>query len=91
MYHPPFKKPSEGAYRPLAKLLVGLSAALLTGCATRVEVVRELPPPELLRECPAPPVDLRTSGGLALGLLSYHDALARCNIDKKALRDWAEE
>ena len=90
MYHPLFKKPSERAYRPPALLLAGLCVALLTGCATP-QIVRELPPPELLRECPAPAVDLRTNGGLALGLLSYHDALKRCNIDKKALRDWAEE
>lgn len=79
MYHPLFKMP-----------LAGLCVAFLTAC-TAPQIVRELPPPELLRDCPAPLVDITTNGGLALGLLSYHDALARCNIDKKALRDWAEE
>jgi hypothetical protein len=79
MYHPLFKK-----------LLVGLFLAVLTGCAT-TEIVRDTPPPELLRDCPLPLVDIRTNGGLAQGLLSYHDALIRCNIDKQALREWAQK
>lgn len=76
-------------YQPRFKmLLAGLSVALLTACTTP-QIVRELPPPELLRDCPVPEVDITTNGGIALGLLSYHDALKRCNIDKEALRQWS--
>jgi hypothetical protein len=68
---------------------LALAVALLTGCST-TKVLRELPPPELLRDCLAPIVDISTNGGLAQGLLNYDDALKRCNLDKEALRDWAK-
>ena len=72
------------------KSLVALSAALLTGCGT-TKIVRDTPPAELLRDCPVPLVDITTNAGLAKGLLSYDDALKRCNLDKKALRERAED
>lgn len=86
MSHPKSKK-------RLWPLLVALAALLilLPGCATRPEYVRELPPVELLRNCPAPDVKVETNGELASTLRGYIDALAQCNIDKEALREWAKD
>jgi hypothetical protein len=71
------------------RLLVGLLAAFLTGCST-VKYVRELPPVELLRDCPVVVEQYKTNGQLALTLLEYRKALAQCNIDKESLREWAK-
>ena len=60
------------------------------GCQTAPQIVRELPPQELLVDCPVPIVETRTNGGLAAGLLAYSSALAYCNNDKQALRSWSE-
>ncbi len=79
MYQTKFKRP-----------LVGLLAAFLTGCST-VEYVRELPPAELLWDCPVVVEQLRTNGQLALTILEYRKALEQCNADKASLREWAEQ
>lgn len=87
MYRPPFKKRSWAVLMALALVLI-----LLPACSTaprQTEVVRELPPVELMRDCPTPNVDVTSNGALASTLLRYVDALALCNIDKKALREWA--
>ena len=70
--------------------LVALLVAFLPGCST-VQLVRELPPVELLRDCPAVVEKFKTNGDLATTILDYRDALATCNIDKQALREWAKD
>lgn len=78
MYHLTFKK-----------LSVGLLMAFLTGCST-TKLVRELPPPDLLADCPEVVEQLKTNGGLAWTILEYRKALSTCNIDKRSLREWAD-
>lgn len=65
-----------------------LALLSLTGCAT-TEYIRELPPAELLAECEKPAYDKTTNRGIVLGLVAYDQALALCNNDKAALREWA--
>jgi hypothetical protein len=81
-------------YQLLSKMrsqavLVGL-ILLLSGCST-VQIVRELPPVELLADCPNVVEAYQTNGQLALTILAYRDSLVKCNIDKQALREWAEQ
>jgi hypothetical protein len=67
-------------------------ALLLTGCAIpKVQYVRELPPAQLLLDCPVPETRKSTNGELAQGLHLYHWALEACNNDKQALRNWASK
>jgi hypothetical protein len=77
-------------YQLMCKMLLAGLLVALTGCATRIEYVRELPPPELLEDCKATLSEIKTNGQLAQALLASRDDLAKCNIDKKALRDWAD-
>jgi hypothetical protein len=70
----------------LAALLMALA-----GCATRIEYVRELPPPELLEDCKATLSEIRTNGQLAQAYLDAKNDLALCNIDKRSLREWAKQ
>lgn len=75
-------------------MALALVLILLPACASKPtarEVVRDLPPVELMRDCPVPEVDVMTNGALASTLLRYIDALEQCNIDKESLRKWAEE
>lgn len=73
-----------------------LLALFLTGCAaTKTEhapyAVREVPPASLLLDCPAPSVQYETNGDLAKAILAWANALGACNLDKQALREWAEQ
>lgn len=69
--------------------------AWLTGCATStpsVQTLRELPPAELLRDCPDPGfTGSATNGGVILYIDSLRATLRSCAEDKKALREWAKE
>lgn len=69
-------------------LLVALLMAL-PGCASRVQFVRELPPAELLEDCVATTSEIKTNGQLASAYLAAKNDLAKCNIDKRSLREWA--
>lgn len=64
--------------------------AFLPACST-VKYVRELPPQELLADCPAVVEQIKTNGGLANTILAYRASLSTCNIDKESLRKWAEQ
>lgn len=55
----------------------------LTGCKT---IPQTAVPESLLQPCVRPTVDVRTSAGLAQGLLDYDLALKGCNDDKDAIR-----
>ena len=81
MYHLRFKK-------PLAGLLMALTG-LLTACQTQIKYVRELPPVELLANCPTVVEQVKTNGGLAATILEYRASIGTCNIDKESLRKWA--
>lgn len=69
-----------------AALLVGL----LTACST-VQMVRELPPADLMADCPVPILEYKVNGDLAKGLVAWRNALANCNTDKESLREWASK
>lgn len=69
---------------------MGLLSLLLTACST-VKYVRELPPAELLQDCPVVAEQIKTNGQLALTILEYRKALDQCNLDKESLREWAKE
>lgn len=64
----------------------------LTGCATKLPTVLKLyPPTDLMQDCLAPTYTVATNGDLATGILLERNALALCNIDKAALREWASK
>ena len=73
------------------RLMSSLLAVLaLAGCATRApSLAPALPPVDLMQDCPAPVIDKTTNGGLARGVQALKGALKDCNLDKKALREWA--
>lgn len=85
MYHPMCKK--------LSWVVLMALVGLLTACKTAPEVryVREPPPVELLSDCPEVIEQIKTNGQLALTILAYRDSVAKCNIDKQSLREWAKE
>jgi hypothetical protein len=74
-------------HNPFFVIFLGLTVA---SCAHVTPASRVLPPVELLRDCPHPAGSAATNSSLAEWLLSYRDALRLCNIEKQALRDWAQ-
>lgn len=85
-------RPLWAVLRPVRALSLWLMPLLwLSGCSTTSSLIRELPPPELLRDCPSPVVTYRTNGELAEAIIAWRNALAKCNIDKATLREWAGE
>ena len=83
MYHLMCKQRSQ-------LVLVAL-LGLLSGCASPIKYVRELPPVELLADCPEVVEQTKTNGGLAATILDYRASLSTCNIDKRSLREWAKD
>lgn len=77
-----------------ALILAGLTSLFLTGCASTlprpVEVVRLVPDAHLLADCPVPGPVPRTNGELAQRYQDALAALAGCNDDKAALREWSK-
>ena len=71
-------------------MLVGLGAILggLGGCHATLPA-KVLPPVELIQDCPESAIDVTTNGGLAKAVPILRSDLAKCNIDKAALRAWA--
>ena len=67
---------------------MALLAALLPACST-VKYVREMPPVELLADCPEVAEQGKTNGQLAQTILAYRASVATCNTDKESLRKWA--
>ena len=75
-------------------ILAGVTALSLTACAkpssapTIVERVQYIGlPTQLLQDCTrADLTRIRSNGDLALVVLEQDDALARCNLDKAAIR-----
>lgn len=80
---------------PYKTILTGLLAVSLTACGTLSapppQIVRNLPPAELLADCPVPvkPSD-RSNAALAQWLRAYDSSLESCNADKASLREWAK-
>lgn len=84
----------------LLALLI-LSMPLLTGCGsqppvvlTKVEIIREAPPPVWLVDCtdylPNLPI-VKDNGDMALIVGPLVQAIEQCTADKRALREWAKE
>ena len=70
-----------------------IMASLLAGCST-TKIVKEYVyvhddiPATLLADCPGYDGPLDTNGDLANAYLAERQALAACNADKEALREW---
>jgi hypothetical protein len=76
-------------YQTMLKVcFVGLLVAL-PGCASKTKFLRELPPVDLLADCPEVIEKYDTNGDLVGTILDYRQALGTCNIDKESLRKWA--
>lgn len=80
---------------PYKRTLCGLTllclTALVSGCATK-GTSQILPPSSLLQDCPRPePRSIQRNADLLQLILDQDAALASCNIDKHALRQWAEK
>lgn len=73
-------------------ILIGIGAILggLGGCHTTLPT-KVLPPVELLQDCPESSIAIRTNGDLAKAVPILRQDLRVCNLDKQALRRWAEE
>lgn len=89
MYQTTSKRPSR-AILVACSACLAILAALLTGCSS-MQIVRELPPPDLLSDCPIVVERLRTNGDLVNTILAYRTALSTCTADKASLREWAED
>ena len=96
MYHLMFKKRSQarktasmGTGRMAFWVLLGLILGSLFGCST-VKVARELPPQDLLANCPVVVEQVATNGGLVSTILDYRASISTCNLDKESLREWAK-
>lgn len=63
----------------------------LAGCGTTERLIRERPPFELTADCAKPIIQVKTNRELANSLLTMADALDKCNLDKAAMRRWAEQ
>jgi hypothetical protein len=78
-------------YPRLSKLiLTGLLVLSLTlslaGCGSTLLLV---PPSDLLEDCPTSDYPVLTNQDLARLAVDRANDVARCNADKKALREWA--
>lgn len=69
-----------------------LAVALLAGCASTVpKLAPALPPVDLMQDCPVPVTGKATNGELVRAREALVGAIKDCNLDKKALRDWADK
>ena len=79
--------------KPLLLVLIGLVSLFLTACVTPSVIkeyvyVHDALPTTLLAACPGYDGPLDTNGDLANAYLAERQALAACNADKEALREW---
>jgi hypothetical protein len=63
---------------------------LLSGCFATTGGSQQPVPEEFLAECRALDREIRTNGDLAKALKDHKEALAACNLDKKAIRHWSD-
>lgn len=76
----------------LRGLAVGIALVSAGACATGAPVARiSTPPVELMADCPEPSSSANTNGELVTRFVDMRGALRACNVDKRALRRWAEE
>ena len=77
----------------LPVVLIGLGSLSLLGCSTQSVIkeyvyVHDTVPADLLASCPGYDGPLVDNGDLAQAYLGEKQALAACNADKEALREW---
>ena len=77
----------------LLPALIGLASLSLTACVTPSVIkeyvyVHDAVPSALLADCPGYAGPLVDNGDLANAYLAERQALAACNADKEALREW---
>lgn len=70
------------------RALALLIPVLLAGCVTAP--VKLTPPSELLEDCRAGSLSFKTNEEVSLSAAKLAAALKLCNLDKKALREWAK-
>jgi hypothetical protein len=80
-------------YRLFWATLLVMAGIFITGCASNpvFREAREVPPAQLMQDCPAPSPIVTTNGELASYILSLKQVLRLCNDDKAALREWAAQ
>lgn len=95
MYRMMFKKRSQPRKEPLVGLpkmafwiTIGLILGSLFGCSS-TKLVKELPPQDLMANCPVVTEQINTNGALVTTILAYRASLSTCNTDKESLRKWA--
>lgn len=71
-------------------IVTALIFGLMACAAPLPQVVKLMPPVDLLQDCAVPSYTINTNGELANGILLERNALALCNADKQALRAWAD-
>lgn len=78
----------------MTNVLMLLPLTLLTACSSKpLTVVKQepiLPPKMLLNTCLEPQYNGQTWADILEHAIDLKEALAKCNIDKKALQDWYE-
>ena len=75
-------------YQPMCKMLLAALLMALPACSSTIKYVKDLPPQELLGDCPKVVELYKTNGDLVWTILEYRKALATCNLDKESLREW---
>jgi hypothetical protein len=70
---------------------LALTILLLQACSTAPITGQSPVPEQFLQECRAIQREIRTNADLAKALLDHREALAACNLDKRAIREWSEE
>ena len=71
------------------RALILAAVLVLSGCTATT--VKLYPPQELLADCTPGILAFDTNEDVAVSAVRLAGALKLCNIDKKALRDWAKE
>lgn len=77
----------------LLVVLIGLWSLSLLGCSTPSVIkeyvyVQAVLPADFTRPCDPAPQTPSTNGALAQAFLDAKQALAKCDADKEALREW---
>jgi len=76
-------------YRPILLAFLGLLGPFLGACSTAPVARPAAPPSILLVPCPPPAMKPTTNGELVVAYMETRIALAKCDAEKAALREWA--
>lgn len=73
-------------------LMYLLTFGMLSGCGSTPALKERAvaPPAQLMQDCVIPARDIQKNSDLVYALMDARDTVALCNIEKAALRKWAE-